>query len=180
MSTNEQFLNDVAVRANEINHGSHWIMYLNAIMRSQSLSLVKIIYTGTMSFKLCLKKFIIEDLTMPCNPKEPIFETAYISFKNNLKRTRTVKVLEEDRWLVPHLTEELTAVLAIMDEMIWNTTSKTQFVIEQQNRIIREKGEAFVKHPLYEEIIRWTMHPNHFENGWFEDHGFLDEEGILE
>jgi hypothetical protein len=180
---NEQFLADVLSKANGIATGRQWVAYLNLIMKSSLANLVKSVYKVAVTFKQGLKKFMLEDLTTPCHPKGSLFEMAYKSFEdieNKLKLTPRAKISEYDKWLVPHLMDELTSVLKMMDEMIWNTTSKTSFVAEQQNRILRARGDAFVKHPLYEEFVQWAFNPIHLETNWFADHGFLDEDGLLE
>ena len=91
----------------------------------------------------------------------------------NLDQIPTAKISENDQWLVPHLVDELTSVLKIMDEMIWNSPSKAPFVVEQQNRLLREKGAAFVKHPLYEEFVQWAFNPIHLSKPWFAVHDAL-------
>jgi hypothetical protein len=110
-----------------------------------------------------------------------MFQDAYKVFNKNLKVIPTAKkISEDDRWFVPYLVDELTSTLKIMDEMIWNTTSKSPFLAKHQNRILLTKGNDFLKHPLYEEFVQWTMHPRHFEDGWFANHGFLGEGCMFE
>ncbi len=180
LTENKKFLNDVLTRANDNKTDKQWVAYLKMIMKSHMESRIKAVYKVTIAFKQGLNKFVNDDLTVTCQLKGSLFQVAYESFMKNLNQIATANIPEQDRWLIPHLQNELKTVLKSMDEMIWNTTSKNLFVETKQNNILRTKGDGFLKNPLYEEIVQWTMHPRHFENGWFADHGFLDEEGMLE
>jgi hypothetical protein len=181
LAENEKFLADVNKRAQEITTGKAWVSYLNLLMKSHLSDQIRTVYKVVVTFSRCFRQFTTDDLSMSCHPRGALFQTAYESFERNLDAIHTPlhPFPEKHQWLIPHLEKECRDVLKVMDEMIWNTTSKTPFVLTHQNRMLRMKGEAFVKQPVYEELVQWTMHPRHFEDGWFADHGFLDEEGVL-
>ncbi len=169
----QEFLDYNLTQAKKITTGIEWVEHLK-IIGWTSFTLIIKIYKVTLAFKHgLLKNFLsIEPGAVDCEFNLRMFQDAYEMFEKNLKNIPTAKICEEDRCLIPYLMDELTSVLKIMDEMIWITTSKSPFLIKHQNRLLREKADAFLKHPIYEEIIQWTMHPRHFEDGWFADHGF--------
>ncbi len=81
-------------------------------------------------------------------------------------------------WIKPKLIHDIEDTIKHMDQMIWLSHSKDPFVVEKQNKMIRKKASE--EKPFHEEFIQWAMHPSHFESGWFADHGFMDEEGMLD
>jgi hypothetical protein len=175
LAENEKFLADVLERAKGITTGKQWGAYLRLLMNSPLQSLVKTVYKVTVTFKYGLKKFVNDDLSASWTPNQRLFQVAYGSFEKNLNGIPTARISENDRWLLPHLADELTSVLKIMDEMIWNYPSKSPppFVVEQQNRLLREKGDAFMKNPLYEEFVQWAFNPIHLTKPWFAVHDAL-------
>jgi hypothetical protein len=173
LAENEKFLSDVLSRSKGITTGKQWCAYLRLLMNSPLQSIVKTVYKVTVTFKQGLKQFVNDELSSSWTPNQRLFQVAYGSFEKNLNDIPTARISENDRWLVPFLKDELTETLKLMDEMIWISPSKAPFVVEQQNRLLREKANAFVKHPLYEEFVQWAFNPIHLSKPWFAVHDAL-------
>ncbi len=176
-----QFMQAFNDEISQITRPEQLLMRIRAITTSGPVGACKLI----MIVNALIERFMTKTLTV-------VFPKGEISFVGILGSIRgycqrkvlicrtTPKALQGDRWITGLLIKASLEYMTLYDYLITRAQSTEPFVIQERDRIMRERVDAFVKSPYFLELGARLHNPAKFDNGWFEDHGMFDEDGLLE